>query len=313
MDENMIQLLLKDQAKARRSRRNNRSWPFRCSLMHCVLSYRLLGDYYKLVMGRLKVVGFNLEGVVADWFWWMAKNELITDWVRFVKSVRNRFGPSKYDDPQRALSKLLQTRSVKDYQQKFIKLMNMVTDIPDSLIISFYISWLKLDLQRELLDFETNNSWCHVFIQTFYQSSIGRQGGSCNGPGSSYSLKLWERIGIGDIQELMDNGDNHYFVQRKVGERVRLQAMVAGRPYQWVRGLPKEAMWEWMPDSQSAYSQYHLEGKVNFEGVRNVTRLAAGVERRKRVKCYVQGSRRRKRKKGVGCGSESLDSTRISC
>ncbi|GJR75689.1 ty3-gypsy retrotransposon protein [Tanacetum coccineum] len=58
---------------------------------------------------RLKVVGFNLEGEAAEWFRWMTRNNLITDWDRFVESVRNRFGPSKYEDPQGTLSKLLQT------------------------------------------------------------------------------------------------------------------------------------------------------------------------------------------------------------
>ncbi|GJU62229.1 hypothetical protein Tco_1244064 [Tanacetum coccineum] len=51
-------------------------------------------------------------------------------------------------------------------------------------------------------------------------------------------------------------------------------------------------------NSHSTYSPYHLEDKVNFEGVRNVTPWAAEVERRKRVMCYVQGSGRWKKKKG---------------
>ncbi|GKE38981.1 reverse transcriptase domain, reverse transcriptase zinc-binding domain protein, partial [Tanacetum coccineum] len=46
--------------------------------------------------------------------------------------------------------------------------------------------------------------------------------------------QLWERIGIGDAQGLMENERNHKFVQPNV--------------------------WGWMPDSQSAYSSYHLEG-----------------------------------------------------
>ncbi|GJX65248.1 hypothetical protein Tco_0299591, partial [Tanacetum coccineum] len=54
-------------------------------------------------------------------------------------------------DPQGALSKLLQLGTVEDYQREFEKLMNKVTDIPDSLLISFYISGLKLNLQHELL------------------------------------------------------------------------------------------------------------------------------------------------------------------
>ncbi|GKC76069.1 hypothetical protein Tco_1126843 [Tanacetum coccineum] len=78
---------------------------------------------------RLKVVGFNLEGVAAEWFWWMTRNGLITDWDRFVESVK----------------------SLEDYQREFEKLMNRVTDIPDSLLISFYILGLKHNLQHEFL------------------------------------------------------------------------------------------------------------------------------------------------------------------
>ncbi|GJV78676.1 ty3-gypsy retrotransposon protein [Tanacetum coccineum] len=100
---------------------------------------------------RLRIVGFNLEGAAAEWFRWMTRNGLITDWVRFEESVRNRFGPSKYEDPQGALSKLLQTGTVAEYQGEFEKLMNRVTDISETLLISFYISGLKLTLQRELL------------------------------------------------------------------------------------------------------------------------------------------------------------------
>ncbi|GKA81126.1 ty3-gypsy retrotransposon protein [Tanacetum coccineum] len=99
----------------------------------------------------LKIVGFNLEGAAAKWFQWMTKNGLITTWTRFEESVRKCFGPSEYEDPNGALSKLLQLGTVKDYQREFEKLMNRATDIPDSLLISFYISGLKLHLQQEFL------------------------------------------------------------------------------------------------------------------------------------------------------------------
>nr|GEV72106.1 retrotransposon-related protein [Tanacetum cinerariifolium] len=78
-------------------------------------------------------------------------NGLITTWARFEESMRNCFGPSKYEDPNGALSKLLQLGTFKDYQQEFEKLMDWATDIPDSLHIFFYIFRLKLHLQREFL------------------------------------------------------------------------------------------------------------------------------------------------------------------
>ncbi|GJR66177.1 hypothetical protein Tco_0012242 [Tanacetum coccineum] len=70
---------------------------------------------------RLCIVGFNLEGTDAEWFWWMSRNGLIIDWERFKESVMNRFGPSKYEDPQGALSKLLQLGIVEDYQARIIE------------------------------------------------------------------------------------------------------------------------------------------------------------------------------------------------
>ncbi|GKC17560.1 hypothetical protein Tco_1014342, partial [Tanacetum coccineum] len=41
-----------------------------------------------------------------------------------------------------------------------------------------------------------------------------------------------EMIGIGNIHELMDNRGIYNFVQLNAGERMRLQTMVTGRPYQ---------------------------------------------------------------------------------
>nr|GEX02483.1 class II heat shock protein [Tanacetum cinerariifolium] len=48
-----------------------------------------------------------------------------------------------------ALSKLLKFGTVDDYQRDFEKLMNRVTDIPDSLFISYFFSGLKLHLQHK--------------------------------------------------------------------------------------------------------------------------------------------------------------------
>ncbi|GKA19751.1 ty3-gypsy retrotransposon protein [Tanacetum coccineum] len=81
----------------------------------------------------------------------MTHNKLIANWDGFVESVRNWFGPSKYEDPQGTLSKLLQTGTVAQYEGEFEKLMNRVTDISEALLISFYISGLKPNLQHELL------------------------------------------------------------------------------------------------------------------------------------------------------------------
>ncbi|GKC46904.1 ty3-gypsy retrotransposon protein [Tanacetum coccineum] len=112
-----------------------------------------INEYFTLLATpadqRLRIVGFNLEGDAAEWFRWMTRNRLIDTWDGFLESVKNHFGPCKYEDPQGALSKLLQTGTVAQYQSKFEKLMNRVTEISENLLISFYVS--EPNLQRELL------------------------------------------------------------------------------------------------------------------------------------------------------------------
>nr|GEX25658.1 hypothetical protein [Tanacetum cinerariifolium] len=87
----------------------------------------------------------------VECFRWMSRNNLITNWEGFLESVHNRFGPCKFEDPHRALSKLSQLGTVAQYQSDFEKLVNRVTEIPKKLLISFYISGLELSLQQELL------------------------------------------------------------------------------------------------------------------------------------------------------------------
>ncbi|GJU27456.1 reverse transcriptase domain-containing protein [Tanacetum coccineum] len=96
---------------------------------------------------RLDVSKFLGRGMVSldDAKW------LDYKWDTFLDSVKNRFGPSKYEDPRGALSKLLQTRTVAQYQSEFEKLVNRVTDIFENLLISFYVSGLKPNLPQELL------------------------------------------------------------------------------------------------------------------------------------------------------------------
>nr|GEW09696.1 hypothetical protein [Tanacetum cinerariifolium] len=96
---------------------------------------------------RLRIIVFHLEGDAAEWYCWMTRNKLVTSWEGFLKSVRNQFGPSKYEDPQGARSKLLQTCTVAQYQSEFEKLMNWVTDVSESLLIPFYISGLSSEDQ----------------------------------------------------------------------------------------------------------------------------------------------------------------------
>ncbi|GJV28491.1 transposon ty3-I gag-pol polyprotein, partial [Tanacetum coccineum] len=47
---------------------------------------------------RLRIVGFNLEGAATEWFQWMSRNGLITDWKRFKESVMDLVKPTTLGD-----------------------------------------------------------------------------------------------------------------------------------------------------------------------------------------------------------------------
>ncbi|GJV00965.1 class II heat shock protein [Tanacetum coccineum] len=283
---------------------------------------------------HLRIVEFNLEGAAAEWFQWMSRNGLTTTWARFEESVKNHFGPSKYEDPRGALSKLLQLGTVEDYQWEFKKLMNRVTDIPDSLLISFYISGLKLNLQHELLVSRPTTlgdafSLARI-TEARFEAIAEKEQNIKEKADTTLTLPSEEASPVvkGPLDASEDtllslrSEDPNFKIQEKAVEYVRalnaapLEVVFAG-PVDEVRGkfaefsedkgcVEKVLSATKLPEggnSHSAYSPYHLEGKVIFEGVRNVTPWAADGGRRKGVKCYVQGSGRRKRKKVIGHGS----------
>ncbi|GJW37779.1 hypothetical protein Tco_0060699 [Tanacetum coccineum] len=141
----------------------------------------------------------------------MIRNGLITTWARFEESVRNCFGPSEYEDPNRALLKL---GTVKDYEREFEKLMNRATDIPDSLLISFYVSRLKLHLQRELNLVSRPTtlgdvfSLAHIIEARFEDTNnqaVDNNGGDKKDP-NVYDKQEVKKTGDQEIENVKDEG-----------------------------------------------------------------------------------------------------------
>ncbi|GJY27777.1 retrotransposon protein, putative, ty1-copia subclass [Tanacetum coccineum] len=216
--------------------------------------------------------------------------------IQFMESVKSRFGSSKYKDPKGALLKLLQLCTMEDYQQEFEKLMNRVTDIPDSLLISFNISGLKLNLQHELL----------VSRPTML--------------GDAFSLARITEARTLDASEdtllSLRSEDLNFKIQEKAVEYVRalnvtpLKVVFTGHVdevrdkfaefFKDKGSVEKVLSATKLPkggNSHSAYSLYHLQDKVNFEGM-EVTPVAAEVRRKEKSESVmVQSSESEKGKK----------------
>nr|GEW88537.1 retrotransposon-related protein [Tanacetum cinerariifolium] len=152
----------------------------------------------------------------------MTRNGLKTDWDRFVESVKSHFGPSKYEDPQGALSKLLQLGTVEDYQWEFKKLMNRVTDIPESLFISFYIYGLKLHLQRELLVSKPTRLGDTFAFAKITEAPLKGHTAILTGTTTKTVADVTPQRHKGDVHFPIDNGSTSNFIRPDVVEKMCL-------------------------------------------------------------------------------------------
>ncbi|GJU08417.1 zinc finger, CCHC-type containing protein [Tanacetum coccineum] len=210
---------------------------------------------------RLRIVGFNLEGVGAEWFRWMSWNGLITTWDRFRELLASKPMTLGYVF---SLARIIKARfeAIAKKEHNIKEKVDTTLSLPSeeaSLVVKG-----PLDASEDtLLSLRRSVDEVSSVIEDVFDID------ESNVEGMQVRDKFAE-----------------FFEDRESVEKV-LSATK----------LPKGG------NSHSGYSPYHLEDKVNFEGVGNVTPWAAEVRRRKRVKCYIQGSGRRKRKKVIGRGS----------
>ncbi|GJX16393.1 hypothetical protein Tco_0217225 [Tanacetum coccineum] len=182
----------------------------------------------------------------------MTRNGLITDWDRFVESVKSRFGPSKYEDPQGVLSKLLQLGLNFTYKRN-----SRPTTLGDAFglarITDAHLEGqtaaLTAEGQERLnkgLCFNCDNRWTRgykcsgkfLLLITKEEDDMGAATGdggddavesgdisilnSLIGHGSPRSLPLWEKLGKGNVYVLNYNGSTHNFIRLDVVEKMCL-------------------------------------------------------------------------------------------
>lgn len=75
---------------------------------------------------KLTLAVFHLEGEANQWWQWLKKvyheERLPVTWEIFEKEVRTQFGPTKYEDFNEALSRILQHSALREYQREFERL-----------------------------------------------------------------------------------------------------------------------------------------------------------------------------------------------
>ncbi|GJV84097.1 hypothetical protein Tco_1523995 [Tanacetum coccineum] len=234
-------------------------------------------------------------------------------------------------DAKDALSKLLQMGTMAEYQNELkLELQRELwrsrpTNLGEAFSLAriaearFEESVLKLNLQHELLVSRPTTlgdafSLARI-TEARFEAIAEKEQNIKEKANTTLSLPIEEVSPVvkgpldasKDTYQSLRSEDINFKIQEKAVEYVRalnvapLKVVFAG-PVDEVSSVIED-VFDIDESNVEAYSPYHLEDKVNFKGVGNVTSWAAKVGRRKRVKCYVQGSGRRKRKKVIGRGS----------
>ncbi|KAA8520264.1 hypothetical protein F0562_014520 [Nyssa sinensis] len=99
---------------------------------------------------QVQLASFHLEGIALQWHRWLTKFRGPLTWDEFTKAVLLRFGPTDYEDPSEALTRLKQTTTIAAYQETFEKLSYRVDGLPESFLIGCFIAELRDDIRLDV-------------------------------------------------------------------------------------------------------------------------------------------------------------------
>ncbi|XP_052299962.1 uncharacterized protein LOC127903656 [Citrus sinensis] len=99
---------------------------------------------------QVQLASFHLEGIALQWQRWLMKFRGPLSWEEFTKAVLLRFGPTDYEDPSEALSRLKQTTTVAAYQEAFEKLSYQIDGLPQHFLVGCFVAGLRDDVRLDV-------------------------------------------------------------------------------------------------------------------------------------------------------------------
>ena len=99
---------------------------------------------------QVQLASFHLEGIALQWHRWLAKFRGPLTWDEFTNLIQLRFGPTDYEDPSEALTRLKQTIIIAAYQEGFERLSHRVDNLPEKFLIGCFIAALGDDIHIDV-------------------------------------------------------------------------------------------------------------------------------------------------------------------
>ncbi|GJX91187.1 retrovirus-related pol polyprotein from transposon 297 [Tanacetum coccineum] len=99
---------------------------------------------------QVELASFHLEGIAFQWYRWLTKFHGPVTWAEFTKALLLRFGPTDFEDPYEALSRLRQTSDMEIYIESFENLSHRVDGLPKGFLIGSFIAGLQDDIRLDV-------------------------------------------------------------------------------------------------------------------------------------------------------------------
>jgi len=99
---------------------------------------------------QVQLASFHLEGIALQWHRWLTKFRGLLTWEELIKAIQQRFGPTDYEDPSEALTRLKQNTTVAAYQEAFERLSHQVDGLPKYFLIGCFIAGLRDEIRLDV-------------------------------------------------------------------------------------------------------------------------------------------------------------------
>ncbi|XP_041001674.1 uncharacterized protein LOC121247377 [Juglans microcarpa x Juglans regia] len=124
---------------------------------------------------KLQIASFHMEGKALSWYYRLMESSPAANWEDFLVALRIRFGPSAYEDPVGAFTKLRQTGSVEEYQTTFEILSNKITGVSEEFRISTFLSGLRDELRIIVTIFKPTTLSAAFGLARLQEEEVGRK------------------------------------------------------------------------------------------------------------------------------------------
>ncbi|KAJ0436024.1 putative nucleotidyltransferase, Ribonuclease H [Helianthus annuus] len=99
---------------------------------------------------QVQLASIHLDGIALQWHRWFTKLKGPTTWREFSQALLARFGPTDYENPAEALSRLKHTTTIAHYQETFEKLSHQVDGLSEEFLTASFIGGLKDEVRLEV-------------------------------------------------------------------------------------------------------------------------------------------------------------------